>query len=67
MKEWGFEKHIPSEDMKFVVAKQEKRRLEAGKETRFFRGDLVINAERIETFKKRKTTKEVEAFSPIAG
>jgi hypothetical protein len=67
IKEWGFEKHLPSEVMRFVVTKQEKRLHEDGKDTEFFRGDSMITSERIETFKKRKTTRDLGILSPAPG
>jgi hypothetical protein len=67
IKEWGFDKHLPSDVMKFVVTKQGKRLREEGKETVFIHGNSVIAEERIENFKKRKATRECGIVSPIPG
>ena len=67
LKEWGFEKHISATDMSIIVAKAEKRVREEGKETVFFHGQSEITPQRIERFKRRKTTKAVEDMLPSAG
>jgi hypothetical protein len=64
--EWKFDKNIPATDMN-VVAKAEKRLHEEGKETVFYMGTSQITRERIEQFKRRKVTKEIQAVSPEAG
>lgn len=53
--------------MGIVVAKAEKRAREEGKETIFFHGEAQITPERIEQFKRRKTTQRLEPMSPGAG
>jgi hypothetical protein len=67
LKEWRFEKNISATDMSIIVAKAEKRVREEGKETVFFHGQSEITRERIEQFKRRKTTKAVEEALPSAG
>ena len=56
MKEWNFEKNLPANEMAFIAAKVDKRKFEEGKDTNFFRGNIKIEAGRIENFKKRKLT-----------
>ena len=64
LKEWRFEKNLSASDMSIIVAKSEKRVREEGKDTVFFHGQSEITQERIEQFKRRKTTKAVgEVFS----
>jgi len=53
VKEWGFEKNIPSRDMSFMVAKAEKRKSE-GKETIFYRCGTQINENKMKQFKRRR-------------
>jgi hypothetical protein len=67
LKEWRFEKNISATDMNIIVAKAEKRVREEGKETVFFHGKTEITRERIEQFKRRKTTKAIEEALPSAG
>jgi hypothetical protein len=67
LKEWGFDKNVPAEVMQVLVVKAQKRKREEGKETVFIRGDTEISAERMEHFKRRKTTHVVEALSPSVG
>jgi hypothetical protein len=67
LKEWRFEKNISGTDMSIIVAKAEKRVREEGKETVFFHVQSEITRERIEQFKRRKTTKAVEEALPSAG
>jgi hypothetical protein len=67
LKEWKFDKNISATNMSIVVAKAEKRAREEGKETVFFHGDCQISPERIQQFKRRKTSKIAEAESPAAG
>lgn len=67
MKEWRFEKNISATDLSIIVAKAEKRVREEGKQTVFFHGNSEITRERIEQFKRRKTTKVIEAGSPSPG
>ena len=66
LKEWMFEKNVSATDMSIIAAKAEKRARE-GKETVFFHGHSEITRERIDQFKRRKTTKAVEPISPSAG
>lgn len=67
LKEWGFEKYLNNESMKFILAKTEKRVRDEGKETVFFHGDNQVTEERIEGFKKRKFAKEEDGASPSIG
>jgi hypothetical protein len=67
LKEWRFEKNISATDMNIIVAKAEKRVREEGKETVFFHGQSEITQERIEQFKRRKTTKAVDEVLPNVG
>jgi hypothetical protein len=67
LKEWNFDKKISARDMNILVAKAEKRVREDGKETTFFHGGSQITKERIDQFKRRKTTKDIEAPLPSAG
>ncbi len=65
--EWNFNKNISATDMNVLVAKAEKRLHEEGKETVFYMGTSQITRERIEQFKRRKVTKEIQIVSPEAG
>ena len=67
LKEWSFEKYLPADSMKVIVAKANKRKLDEGKETVFFHHGVKVASTRIETFKKRKVTKDVDVDSPNAG
>jgi hypothetical protein len=53
--------------MSIIIAKAEKRTREEGKKTIFFHGESQISSERIQQFKRRKTSKMAEAISPAAG
>ena len=53
--------------MKVIVAKADKRKLDEGKETVFFHHGVKVASTRIENFKKRKVTKDVDVASPNAG
>ena len=66
LKEWKFEKYLSDRDKRIIVAKAEKRARD-GKDTVFYYGDAEITTERIENFKRRKVSKEMEAVSPSAG
>jgi len=67
LKEWKFDKNVPSKDMGFVVAKAEKRAREEGKETEFFFGQTSISNKKIETFKKRRFEEMEDASALEAG
>jgi hypothetical protein len=67
LKDWNFEKYLPAAWMKTIVAKAEKRACDENKATVFFYGESQIAPERIENFKKRKTTKEAKVVSPGAS
>lgn len=60
---------MPANEMAFIIAaKADKRKAEEGKDTVFFRGDIKIESERIENFKKRKlTATDMADLPPIAG
>ena len=64
LKSWNFEKYLSTSDMKFVVAKAEKRSRE-GKDTFFFHGESQVTSERIQNFKKRKTIETSDMASPV--
>ena len=64
LKSWNFDKYLSTSDMKFVVAKAEKRSRQ-GKETIFFHGDSQVTSERIQNFKKRKTIETSGMASPV--
>ncbi|KAE9378333.1 hypothetical protein N431DRAFT_399930, partial [Stipitochalara longipes BDJ] len=64
LKEWRFDKNISATDMNFLVAKAEKRLHDEGKETVFFSGISQITRERIEQFKRRKISRELDKVSP---
>jgi hypothetical protein len=51
--------------MSFIVAKGEKRLRDDRKETVFFRSEVPITSEKIEQFKRRKTTSSTVCASPI--
>jgi hypothetical protein len=53
--------------MQILVTKAQKRKREEGKETVFIRGGNEILSERMEHFKRRKTTHVMEAVSPSVG
>jgi len=53
--------------MNIILAKTEKRTREEGKDTVFFHGKAQISLERIEQFKRRKTTKMLDVASPSAS
>ncbi|KAH7379808.1 hypothetical protein BKA64DRAFT_236943 [Cadophora sp. MPI-SDFR-AT-0126] len=65
MKEWNFEKNLPANEMAFIAAKADKRKADEGKDTVFFRGDIKIESERIDNFKKRKLTATDMADLPV--
>jgi hypothetical protein len=67
LKEWGFIKHIAAKDMQIMVAKAEQRDRKQNKDTVFYQHGQVISHERLEHFKRRKTTQSVELASPSAG
>lgn len=67
LKEWGFQKNRPSREMAILVSKRDKRLRDEGKDTIFFQNGAEIRVERLESFKKRKTTKIVQPVSPSAG
>jgi hypothetical protein len=55
VKEWGFEKNVPSCDMSYMVAKSAKRKAK-GKDTTFYRNGMQVDENKIEQFKKRRMT-----------
>lgn len=54
MKEWKFEKNVPSKEMRFMAAKARKRELEEGKKTTFYRNGVLVDGEKVEHFKRQK-------------
>ncbi|KUJ17346.1 uncharacterized protein LY89DRAFT_51488 [Mollisia scopiformis] len=48
LKEWNFEKNIPSKEMGFMVEKAEKRKREEGKETKFMRNGFQVPLQRLD-------------------
>jgi len=58
LKEWGYEKHLTTGEMKVIVAKAEKRFREEGKDTVFKHNDVVIPSSKLENFKRRKVVRE---------
>ena len=67
LKEWGFEKYLSANSMKVIVAKSDKRKLDEGKETVFYHHGAKITSARIETFKKRKATEDMDVVWSNAG
>jgi hypothetical protein len=67
LKDWNFDKNISAHGMSIVLAKAQKRSKNEGKETAIFHGGAQITRERVEQFKRRKTTKDADAVSPSAG
>jgi hypothetical protein len=67
LKDWNSEKYVLASQMRILIAKAEKRAREEYKETVFFNGETQIAPERINLFKKRKFTREVDAASRSAG
>ncbi|KAE8443306.1 hypothetical protein EG329_002022 [Mollisiaceae sp. DMI_Dod_QoI] len=55
IKQWKFDKNVPSSDMGFMVIKAEKRKAEHGKDTMFYRSGIPVDRNKLEQFKKRKT------------
>lgn len=53
--------------MKVLVAKCGKRKRDEGKDTNFFHMGMEIPSEKLENFKKRKSTQKMEVVSPTAG
>ena len=66
LKEWGYEKHLTEMELKIVVAKAQKRKREAGKDTLFKHNGLIIPPTKLENFKRRKTVRESDPASPSA-
>jgi hypothetical protein len=67
LKEWGYEKHLTVTEMKVVVSKINKRKMEEGKDTLVFHKDVQIPIAKIENFKRRKIVRESDPASPSAG
>jgi len=67
LKEWNFEKHLTSTDLKILVAKNLKRSRDEKKETGFFHNGREIRPEKFKNFKKRKISKLIDSPSPSAG
>jgi hypothetical protein len=54
LKEWKYEKNIPASEMSFMSAKSEKRKLEEGKDTTFYRYEKLVDGNKIDQFKKKR-------------
>ncbi|KAH8771518.1 hypothetical protein BGZ57DRAFT_433840 [Hyaloscypha finlandica] len=66
LKEWKFDKNISATDMSVLVAIAGKRMRDEGKRTIFFLGESQITRDRIEQFKRRKLTREIDDVSAEA-
>jgi hypothetical protein len=66
LKEWKFDKNLPSKNMRIVLAKASKRAAEEDKETVFYSSGQEINADRIENFKKRMKLDRV-GIAPLSA
>jgi hypothetical protein len=53
--------------MNVLVAKCGKRKRDEGKDTKFFHMGTEIKSEKLENFKKRKSTKTMDVVSPTAS
>ncbi|CZR68063.1 uncharacterized protein PAC_17962 [Phialocephala subalpina] len=67
LKEWNFEKNIPSKEMSFMVEKADKRKREEGKETEFMRSGFRVPLQRLDYFKKRRTNDPMDSGIHEAG
>lgn len=67
LKEWNFEKNIPSKEMIFIVEKADKRKREEGKETEFMRNGFRVPLQRLDYFKKRRTNDPRDSSIHEAG
>jgi hypothetical protein len=67
LKEWRFDKYLSTTDMQIIVNKSEKRAREEGKNTRFFYNGVPLLDQKIQNFKKRKTTIETCTETTSAG
>jgi hypothetical protein len=67
LKEWGYEKHLSKSQMKSIVAKVEKRLRDEGKDTVIFHNGVKMPVEKLENFKRRKTVRQSEPVSLVAG
>jgi hypothetical protein len=59
LKEWKFEKNVPSKEMSFMAAKARKRELEDGKETMFYRNGVLVDASKVENKKQKLNVDDV--------
>ncbi|TVY81805.1 hypothetical protein LSUE1_G004926 [Lachnellula suecica] len=66
-KEWKFDNNISARGMNIVLVKADKRAKDEGKDTIIFHGKSQVTRERIEQFKRRRHTKDIESVSPSAG
>ncbi len=64
LKAWGFEKNLCAADLAFVIAKLQKRKHDAEKETIFFYHGAEVTAGKIARFKRRKVDTTVAVASP---
>ncbi len=67
LKEWNFEKNIPSKEMSFMVEKADKRKREEGKETEFMRNGFLVPLQRLNYFKKRRRDNSMDSGIHEAG
>ena len=67
MKEWGFIKHFPENEMAFIVLKFEERRAHATepRDTVFVRGDITIKQNRIANFRKLRKSDLMSPRLPV--
>jgi hypothetical protein len=65
---WGLDtKNIRESDMKFVLAKQKKRKLEEGKDTEFEVNRRPVPARKIQRFLQRKDISQQELHLSQVG
>jgi plasmid rolling circle replication initiator protein Rep len=60
LKEWKFEKNVPSKEMSFMAAKARKRELEHGKETVFYRNRVLVDASKVQNKKQKLNLDDVD-------
>jgi len=67
MKEWGFIKHFPAEDMAFVASKYDERKAHpiTPKDTVFVRGGIIVQQNRIANFKKLNKSELTSSRLPV--
>ncbi|KAE8443759.1 hypothetical protein EG329_001353 [Mollisiaceae sp. DMI_Dod_QoI] len=66
LRDWGFDKNVTI-NMKFMLAKSEKRARDEGKDTEFKRNGILVPPQTLQQFKKRRTVGLTDsALSSIA-